>query len=82
MLQECSLREGRNFRKCTSRFRLSTGHFYRATLAVFIQQTIKNGLLKTILDKCQLQITCIIGSDIAVKVSLNYLFRYKMLQQG
>ena len=35
---------GRNSRKYTSRFRLSTGHLCRAALAIFIQQTIKNGL--------------------------------------
>ena len=35
---------GRNSRKYTSRFRLSTGHFCRAALAIFKQQTIKNGL--------------------------------------
>ena len=35
---------GRNCRKYTSRFRLSTGHFCLAALAIFILQTIKNGL--------------------------------------
>ena len=35
---------GRSARKYTSRFGLPTSHFWRAALANFIQQTIKNGL--------------------------------------